>query len=131
VNSCSPSTEYDATAKSDALLAIPALWSWILPAGIFLSRDAVALYGRIDNNVMPVCQHLIGHPFQVVMPVRTSNNANNMLSSNTILLLQGLDQSFDASDTSVKMTMAIVANLVPTRMDLPSSGSRAMSFPTC
>jgi hypothetical protein len=55
VNSGSPYTECDANAKSDTLLAITALRSWILLAGIFLSSNAVASYGRIDDKVMPVC----------------------------------------------------------------------------
>jgi hypothetical protein len=59
-NSGIPSMEYDATAKSDALLAITALLSCTLQAGIFLSNEAVAYICKMEDNVMPVCQALMG-----------------------------------------------------------------------
>jgi hypothetical protein len=100
-NSGSPSTEYEATAKSDASLAITALLSGILHAGIFLSSKAVASIGRIDERANPVCQQRIGQPFHSSANFQTSYNAGKVKSSTRIVLLHGLALFLASSDTLV------------------------------
>jgi hypothetical protein len=88
-NSGIPSTEYDATAKSDAVLAIIACLSCSLLAGIFQSNDAVASNGRTDDNVMPVLKERIGWPFHSDILLLASLRAAMVLASNSMTLSHG------------------------------------------
>jgi hypothetical protein len=124
-NSGIPSMEYDVTAKSDASLAITALLSCTLRAGIFLSNETVASIGKMEDNVMPVCQALMGWTFQISIPSLTSSRAAMVSSSSFRVDSHGFLSLMTLSDTSVTRTTAMVANLVPTKMDFPRAGSRA------
>jgi hypothetical protein len=127
-NSAIPSMEYDATAKSEALLAIMAFLSCVLLAGIFLSSNAVASKGRMEERAMPVCHALIGWPFQSPIRSPTSLSASIVSSSSLSLDSKGFLRLLVASETSVAMTTAIVAKRVPTKTDFPQGGFQCVQL---
>jgi hypothetical protein len=88
-NSGIPSTEYDVTAKSEALLAMIARLSCSLLAGIFRSNDAVASNGRTDDSVIPVLNERIGWPFHSDILSLASFRAAMVSASNLMILSHG------------------------------------------